>query len=69
MKIKKTKKDFDSVAFFRDVKEQMAKYLEGKSFEEQKDILKKMKSGELKYYKSHNESPAELVNEKKKYYK
>ena len=69
MKTKKTKKDFDSVAFFRDVKEQMAKYLEGKSFEEQKEILKKMKSGELKYYKSHNESAAEMVKEKKKYYK
>lgn len=69
MKTKKTKKDFDSVAFFRDVKEQMAKYLEGKSFEEQKDILKKMKSGELKYYTKNNKSTADMVKEKKKNYK
>lgn len=69
MKTKKTKKDFDSVAFFRDVKEQMAKYLEGKSFEEQKDILKKMKSGELKYYKKNNKSTADMEKEKKKNYK
>ncbi len=42
------KKDFDTVAFFRNVKEQIASQLQGKSFEEQKAILRKMKSGEIK---------------------
>jgi len=65
-KTKKIKKDFDSVAFFRDVKEQMAKYLQGKSFEDQKEILKKMQSGELKYYKSKNTCESEMVKDKKR---
>ena len=42
------KKDFDTVAFFHNVKEQIANQLQGKSFEEQKAILRKMKSGEIK---------------------
>jgi hypothetical protein len=42
------KKDFDTVAFFRNVKEQIANQLQGKTFEEQKAILRKMKSGEIK---------------------
>ena len=48
MKTKETKKNFDTVAFFRKVKEQIAKELEGKSFEQQKEILKKILSGEIK---------------------
>lgn len=65
MKTKKIKKDFDSVAFFRDVKEMMAKYLEGKSFEDQKEILKKMQSGELTFYKPSNTYETEMVKDKK----
>jgi len=42
------KKEFHSVAFFRNVKEQIAKELDGKSFEQQKEILKKLLSGEIK---------------------
>jgi poly-gamma-glutamate capsule biosynthesis protein CapA/YwtB (metallophosphatase superfamily) len=42
------KKDFDTVAFFRNVKEQIANELYGKSFEEQKALLKKFQSGEIK---------------------
>jgi hypothetical protein len=42
------KKKFDTVGFFRNVKEQIAKELEGKSFKEQKAILKKLESGEMK---------------------
>lgn len=41
------KKDFDSVAFFRSIKEQIVKELEGKTFKEQKEILRKYLSGEL----------------------
>ncbi len=42
------KKDFDTVAFFRNIKEQMANELQGKSFDEQKAVLKKIQSGEIK---------------------
>jgi hypothetical protein len=41
-------KDFDAVAFFRNVKEQIAKELEGKTFEQQKAILSKLLSGDVK---------------------
>jgi poly-gamma-glutamate capsule biosynthesis protein CapA/YwtB (metallophosphatase superfamily) len=41
------KKDFDTVAFFRNVKEQIANELQGKSFDEQKEVLKKIQSGEI----------------------
>ena len=44
----KEKKEFDSVEFFRKVKEQIAKELLGKSFKEQKEILRKILSGEIK---------------------
>lgn len=44
----KTKKTFDSVSFFRKVKEQIGKQLEGKSFKEQNAILEKYLSGKLK---------------------
>lgn len=43
-----TTKDFDAVAFFRKVKEQIAMELAGKSFEQQKELLRKYLSGELK---------------------
>jgi hypothetical protein len=45
---KENEKDFDTVAFFRNVKEQIARELDGKSFEQQKIILNKMLSGEIK---------------------
>ena len=48
MKTKEIIKDFDSVAFFRKVKEEISAHLEGKSFEQQKEILKKLRSGEIK---------------------
>ncbi len=44
----KIKKGFNTVDFFRNVKIQIANELHGKSFEEQKAILRKMKSGEIK---------------------
>ena len=42
------KVDFHAVTFFRNVKEQIAKEFEGKTFEEQKELLKKYLSGELR---------------------
>ncbi|MBI3259293.1 MAG: hypothetical protein HYZ54_07470 [Ignavibacteriae bacterium] len=44
---KTTKKDFDSVAFFCWIKVQIAKELEGKTFKEQKEVLRKYLVGEL----------------------
>ena len=66
MKTKKIKKDFDSVAFFRNIKEQMAKYLEGRTFSEQKEILKKMQSGEIKFFNPESVEHAEFVSDKKR---
>ena len=43
-----TQKKFDSVLYFRKIKEQIAKELEGKSFQEQKDYIQKVLSGEIK---------------------
>lgn len=40
-------KPFDSVSFFRNVKEQIAKEFEGKTFEQKKELLNKYLSGEL----------------------
>ena len=50
MKTKKQKenKDFHSVTYFRKVKEQIAKELEGKSFDQQKEVIRKLLSGEQK---------------------
>jgi len=41
-------KKFDSVLYFRKIKEQIAKELMGKSFQEQKDYIQKVLSGEIK---------------------
>ena len=57
------------VSFFRDVKEHMAKNLEGKSFKEQKEILRKMQTGELKYFKENGFRKAAMVRDKRKNYK
>jgi hypothetical protein len=50
MKTKKQKvsKDFHSVIFFRKVKEQIARELEGKSFDQQREVIRKFLSGESK---------------------
>lgn len=41
-------KKFDSVSYFRKIKEQIAKELAGKSFQEQKEFINKVLSGEIK---------------------
>jgi hypothetical protein len=46
----KTKKenDFDSVAFFRAIKEKLAARMAGMSLEEQKDFMRKVREGKIK---------------------
>ncbi|MCX6234525.1 MAG: hypothetical protein NT175_07350 [Bacteroidetes bacterium] len=41
-------KKFDSVVYFRKIKEQIAKELADKSFQEQKEYIQKVLSGEIK---------------------
>jgi hypothetical protein len=41
-------KKFDSVLYFRKIKEQIARELAGKSFQEQKEFIQKVLSGEIK---------------------
>jgi hypothetical protein len=41
-------KKFDSVVYFGKIKEQIAKELAGKSFQEQKNYIQKVLSGEIK---------------------
>ncbi len=48
MKTETTTKDFHAVDFFRKVKEQIAKELQGKTFEQQKKLLQQFLSGEKK---------------------
>jgi len=54
MKTKEIKKDFDSVEFFRKIKEQIAKEFEGKTFEQKKEIINKMKKDKKKSHASNN---------------
>lgn len=49
MKTKEIKKaDFHTVDFFRNIKEEIAKELNGKTFEQQKELLQKYLNGDLK---------------------
>jgi len=42
------KEEFHSVLYFRKIKEQISKELEGKTFHEQKEFIRKVLSGEIK---------------------
>jgi hypothetical protein len=44
----KTKKEFDTVAFFRSVKEKMAKATEGMSLGEKREYWRLMREGKIK---------------------
>ena len=44
----KTKKTFDTVKYFRQIKEKIAAKLAKMSLEEQKEYLRKIRSGEIK---------------------
>ena len=44
----KKKKTFDTVAFFRDVKEKMAQATEGMTLQEKRDYWKLMREGKIK---------------------
>jgi hypothetical protein len=47
MKIK-TEKTFDTVAFFRAIKEKMAGKMVGMTLEQQKEFMKKVREGKIK---------------------
>ncbi|WP_198170195.1 hypothetical protein [Mucilaginibacter arboris] len=44
----KTEKTFDTVAFFRAIKEKLAARMEGMTLEQQKDFMRKVREGEIK---------------------
>jgi hypothetical protein len=44
----KTKKKFDTVQFFRAVKEKLAARMENMTFEEQREFLDKVRKGKIK---------------------
>ena len=44
----KKEKDFDTVAFFRNVKERMAKATEGMSLQEEREFWKQLREGTIK---------------------
>ena len=43
-----TKKSFDTVKFFRQIKEQLAEKLSTMTLDEQKEYLRKVREGEIK---------------------
>ena len=43
-----TEKKFDSVTFFRNIKEKLAEKLSGMTLEQQKEFLRKIREGEIK---------------------
>lgn len=44
----KTEKSFDTVAFFRAIKEKLAQKMEGMTLKEQKEFLQKVREGKIK---------------------
>ncbi|MGI8892350.1 MAG: hypothetical protein ACR2GN_02705 [Bacteroidia bacterium] len=44
----KEKKSFDTVAFFRAIKEKLASKMAGMTLEQQKEFLEKVRKGEIK---------------------
>jgi hypothetical protein len=46
--INKATKTFDSVAFFRGIKEKMAKMMEGMTLAQKKQLMKEIKEGKIK---------------------
>jgi hypothetical protein len=47
MKTKKNK-DFDTVTFFRAIKEKLAAKMEGMTLEQQKEFMRKVREGKIK---------------------
>ena len=41
-------KTFDSVAFFREIKEKMAKMMEGMTLAQKKEFMRKIREGKIK---------------------
>ena len=44
----KTEKTFDSVKFFRAIKEKLAAQMKGMTLQEQKDFMRKVREGKIK---------------------
>lgn len=44
----KTKKSFDSVVFFRAIKEKLAAKMTGMTLQQQKDFMRKVREGKIK---------------------
>ena len=44
----KTEKTFDTVAFFRAIKEKLAERMAGMTLEQQKDFMQKVREGKIK---------------------
>ncbi len=44
----KTEKSFDTVTFFRGIKEKLAAKMEGMTLEQQKDFMQKVREGKIK---------------------
>jgi hypothetical protein len=44
----KTEKSFDTVAFFRAIKEKLAEKMAGMTLEQQKEFMKKVRDGKIK---------------------
>ena len=44
----KNKKQFDAVAYFRAIKEKLAKKMEGMTLQQQKDFMKQVRNGKIK---------------------
>jgi len=49
MKKKKQKKSFDAVAFFRVIKEKLAKKMEGMTLQQQQEFMRQVRDGEIKF--------------------
>lgn len=43
-----TEKSFDTVAFFREIKEKLAARMTGMTLEQQKDFMQKVREGKIK---------------------
>ena len=50
----KTRKSFDTVAFFRTIKENLAAKMVGMTLEQQKDFIQKVREGKIKIAECFN---------------
>jgi len=46
--LKRTKKKFDTIKFFKNVKEKLAKKMEGMTLQQKKEFMKQVREGKIK---------------------